>query len=427
MTDWRRVGDLVSFSGKGITPKYVEKSSIIVLNQKCIRNNRIDYSFSRFTNDEKSISETKFIQIGDILFNSTGQGTAGRCAFVKDLPSENRVVVDSHILIVRIPDYNEALCLCSELHSKESLIQSFMDGSTGQGELDKIRVFNLLTSLTSDQDLQKIISSLIIDLDQKIDINNQINNELESIAKLIYDYWFVQFDFPISAEQAKAMSKPKLEGRPYKSSGGKMEWSDELKREIPERWGVGSLSDLFQINPKESLSKNTEAQYIGMTSVPARGYMTEIPKRKPFGGGMKFRNNDVVVARITPCLENGKTALITLLDDNQIGFGSTEFIVLRGKERDLSSFASILARSDTFRKYAISKMTGTSGRKRLNGDSAGLFKLAIPTASLLDDFEYVIKPFFDKMTSNAKENQELSSLRDWLLPMLMNGQVRMGE
>jgi len=143
MNNWRKIENLLIYSGKGITPKYVDESSIIVLNQKCIRNHKIDYSFSRYTNDTKAINPNKFIQKGDILFNSTGQGTAGRSAFVDWLPENKRVITDSHILVLRMENYFEAKCLSYSFHSIEKDIMSFMDGSTGQGELDKIRVFNL--------------------------------------------------------------------------------------------------------------------------------------------------------------------------------------------------------------------------------------------------------------------------------------------
>jgi type I restriction enzyme S subunit len=160
-----------------------------------------------------------------------------------------------------------------------------------------------------------------------------------------------------------------------------------------------------------------------MNALPTSGFMTKPAKEKAFAGGMKFQNGDVVVARITPCLENGKTGLITLLDDDEIGFGSTEFIVLRGKPFDLKCFGACLSRSEEFRKHAISKMTGTSGRKRVNYSALEAFKMAIPDEKLLSDFERKITPFFEKMTVNTKENQKLAELRDWLLPMLMNGQV----
>jgi type I restriction enzyme S subunit len=259
--------------------------------------------------------------------------------------------------------------------------------------------------------VQQKVVNVLSNIDKKITLNNKINTELEAMAKLIYDYWFVQFDFPDA------------NGKPYKSSGGKMIYNEALKREIPDNWEGGSCSSLFKFNPTLSIKKGEIASHLDMNALPTSGYMTKNVKKKPFSGGMKFQNGDVVVARITPCLENGKTGLISLLDDNEIGFGSTEFIVLRGKSFDLKCFGACLARSEKFREFSISKMTGTSGRKRVNYTALELYKMPIPDETLLKDFEERIAPLFDKMTKNTRENQKLSEFRDWLLPMLMNGQV----
>jgi len=232
------------------------------------------------------------------------------------------------------------------------------------------------------------------------------------MAKTLYDYWFVQFDFP------------NANGKPYKTSGGKMVWSEELKREVPDGWEVDAAEHIFQFNPSLSLGKGTRGSYIDMNALPTYGYMTEEIQSKEFNGGMKFQNGDVVVARITPCLENGKTALITLLSNDEIGFGSTEFIVLRGRKRALSAFAAFVSRSEEFRKFAISNMTGTSGRKRVDAKTLANFKMTIPDMKVLSDFENIVAPFFQMLTKNTIENKQLKNLRDWLLPILMNGQVK---
>jgi len=262
---------------------------------------------------------------------------------------------------------------------------------------------------------QIVISKVLAKLDKKISLNNKINAELEAMAKLIYDYWFVQFDFPDA------------NGKPYKSSGGKMIYNEALKREIPDGWKSGNCSDLFNFNPTLSIKRGMLSSHIDMNALPTSGFMTKKVKKKPFSGGMKFQNGDVVIARITPCLENGKTGLISLLDENEIGFGSTEFIILRGQNFDLRCFGACLARSEKFRRYAISKMTGTSGRKRVNYTALESYEMPIPDEVLLKKFEGIIDPFFKKMTENTKENQELTKLRDWLLPMLMNGQVTVND
>jgi len=260
---------------------------------------------------------------------------------------------------------------------------------------------------------QQKIAAVLSVLDDKIELNNRINTELEQMAKTLYDYWFVQFDFPDA------------NGEPYKSSGGKMVYNEVLKRKVPgNSWRQGCLNDLANLNPPLSIKRNTIAPYIEMASIPTNGYMTEEPVQREFSGGIKFQNDDVVIARITPCLENGKTALITLLDGDNIGFGSTEFINIRGKSKCYKSYLALLSRSESFRNYAISKMTGTSGRKRVDAKDLSNFRLVIPPDDLLWKFGNTVDVFFEKMTFNTKQNQQLAALRDWLLPMLMNGQVK---
>ncbi|MBF0111764.1 MAG: restriction endonuclease subunit S, partial [Desulfamplus sp.] len=232
------------------------------------------------------------------------------------------------------------------------------------------------------------------------------------MAKTLYDYWFVQFDFPDK------------NGKPYKSSGGKMVWNEELKREIPEGWEIGVASDLFLFNPQISFSKHVIGSYIDMNALSTSGFMINEVQEKAFNGGVKFQNGDVIIARITPCLENGKTGLVTLLADDEIGFGSTEFIVIRGKMQVLSSFAACLSRSELFRKFAILNMTGTSGRKRIEAKTLETFGMTLPPDKLLSKFEKTVSQFFKIETINTKQNHYLSSLRDFLLPMLMNGQVK---
>ena len=299
-------------------------------------------------------------------------------------------------------------------------------GSTALPLLNKTDFDVLELPVHINKPTQQKIASVLSALDSKIELNNRINAELEAMAKTLYDYWFVQFDFPTSAEYAAAAGKPDKHGKPYKTSGGKMVWDEKLKREVPEGWEEGTLSDLFIINPTLSIKKDSWYSYIDMNALPTSGFMTKEIQSKEYKGGVKFQNGDLIVARITPCLENGKTGLISLLKDNEIGFGSTEFIVLRGKKLKLSCFAAFLSRSELFRKYAIANMLGTSGRKRVEGSKLGVFPIAKPPIELLKKFETLLNPFFEKTTINTKENQTLSSLRDWLLPMLMNGQVKVG-
>lgn len=362
---------------------------------------------------------------GDLVF--TQRGTIGQVALVPHAQYDRYLISQSQMKLSVDPNKACGLFLfyafCTEDQQNYIQQNAIRTGvpHTNLGILRNTPV--RIPSLAVQKGIARVLSTL----DAKIELNQRINEELEGMAKLLYDYWFVQFDFPMTAAQAAALGKPKLTGKPYRASGGKMVYNQTLKREIPEGWTDGTAASIFTFNPSISLRDGTIAGFFDMDAVPTRGFMTKAVQRKAFSGGTKFSNGDVVIARITPCLENGKTALITQLEDGHVGFGSTEFIVMRGKRGSLSAFCACFARSENFRKFAILNMTGTSGRKRVEASSLKSFTLPIPPIELLSSFEHTCEPMFQMMTTNEKENQELTQLRDWLLPMLMNGQVTVGR
>ncbi|MGK0269594.1 MAG: type I restriction enzyme S subunit [Cocleimonas sp.] len=413
MNSWKPVSEFVNYVAKGITPKYVDESSVVVINQRCIRNNIIDFSLIQYTDDTRNISEEKYLKVGDILVNSTGTGTAGRCAFVSELPGDKKYIVDSHVLVLRCDSYEIARCLSYILFSFEKTLMSFVTGSSGQSELDKIILLSLLTRMTVDSETLLKSSELISNLENKILINNKINKKLEFISSNTFDLWFTQFDFP------------DVSGKPYRSSGGQMKFDEKLRMNIPAHWDGGLVQDICTVNPKLSLPKGVESSYIDMNALPVSGFMTKRVKKKECTGGAKFQNNDVVVARITPCLENGKTALISLLDDDEVGFGSTEFIVIRGKKKPLYCFIACLARSERFRKYAIKNMLGTSGRKRVEPSVIRTFGLPKPCGATIELFEEKMEPLFDRMTANTKENESLVKFRDTFIPKILDGNIHL--
>lgn len=407
----------VGFVGS-MQKEYVDKG-VPLLRSLNIKPYKLDLSDIKFISEEfhQKISKSS-LKKNDVVVVRTGlPGTS--CVIEGDVRELNCSDLVSDLVIVRTNSekvdpyylsfyFNSIAKKFVNNHAVGAIQQHFNVGSAKKMIID-------LPSIRT----QRKISTVLNRVNKKIELNNRFNTELEAMAKLIYEYWFVQFDFPFDFAQGKSDSN----GKPYKSSGGKMVWNKELKREIPEGWERGDLKDLADFNPSLKIERNSEAPYIGMTSISTTGYMTDVPEKKEFSGGIKFQNGDVVVARITPCLENGKTALITLLGEGSIGFGSTEFINIRAKEKSHISFLAILSRSDSFRHYAISKMTGTSGRKRVDANELAKFQLPVPPDDLLKKYGDLVDPYFQKMTSNSKQNHELASLRDWLLPMLMNGQV----
>lgn len=262
---------------------------------------------------------------------------------------------------------------------------------------------------------QQEIASVLSSLDTKIELNNRINSELESMAKTIYDYWFVQFDFPYDF----AKGRPDINGKPYKSSGGKMVWNEELKREVPEGWGAGELIDIANITmgqspPGESYNEIGEGVifYQGCTDFgtrfPSIRQYTTQPTRFAKQGDILLSVRAPVgtmnIALSDCCIGRGLAALSS--KDNCTSF---LFEVLRNLKQ-------IFDRRNT---------DGTTFGAITKDD---LFSLTVvkPTKDVLINFNSITQSVFEKQNSIALENQQLASLRDWLLPMLMNGQVRVG-
>lgn len=393
MDSSRRIAEIICYQGKGVTPKYVDDSSIIVLNQKCIRNNKIDYKFAQFIDDNKNYNEAKFLKIGDILVNSTGQGTAGRVSFVKSLPADKRVIVDSHILVLRLDNYFEAKCLNYNLFFIEKTLQTFMDGSTGQGEFDKLRLFNIKVNYPADLPTQRKIASVLSALDDKIELNNKLNAELEAMAKTLYDYWFVQFDFP------------NAEGKPYKASGGKMVYNEQLKREIPEGWEVNHLDALvnFTTGKLDSNAEDLRGEYLFFTCA-------SLPSKT---NTYKFDKDALLIAGNNA---NGNFHL------NRY---SGKFDAYQRTYVLSSECPAHLEVAYQLLKYELKSLKSKGNGSQTKFLTIGMLKNIYVsfTDTVIENFGLRVVPIYKRQQNALKQNQELASLRDWLLPMLMNGQV----
>jgi type I restriction enzyme S subunit len=130
-----------------------------------------------------------------------------------------------------------------------------------------------------------------------------------------------------------------------------------------------------------------------------------------------------LLARITPCLENGKTALVDFLPDGQVGWGSTEYIVLRAKQPFPLSYVYYLARTEAFREHAIQSMSGSSGRQRVQAEAVARFGVPIPPDGIAAQFGQLVAPFLDTIRANDKQSRTLAEVRDLLLPKLLSGEV----
>jgi type I restriction enzyme S subunit len=275
---------------------------------------------------------------------------------------------------------------------------------------------------------QHAIAHILGTLDDKIELNRRMNETLESMARALFKAWFVDFE-PVRAKLEgrwrRGQSLPGLPAHLYDIFPDRL--VDSELGEIPEGWEVVPVSRLIEFNPTEPLKKGIEAPYIEMASLPTTGCWPERPVIRPFGSGMRFRNGDTLLARITPCLENGKTAFIQCLPDNIAGWGSTEYIVMRSKRSVPPEFGYLLARDDAFREQAIRSMTGTSGRQRIQADSIATFKIvAPPNSDVWDAFSCIVTLQFKSIKTNAEAIENLSQLRDTLLPKLISGKLQVG-
>jgi type I restriction enzyme S subunit len=190
----------------------------------------------------------------------------------------------------------------------------------------------------------------------------------------------------------------------------------------PSECGV-AVSDLIAVNPSRNLKKGTVATYIGMSDLPANSAIVPNWGRRPFGSGQRFRNGDVLMARITPCLENGKTAVVDMLDEGEVGWGSTEYVVLAPAGALSTPWVYCLARSEPVRTFAIRSMSGTSGRQRFSADAVDHYRIAAPTSGALKEFNSLAVPAFEIMAQLRDESRTLSVLRDALLPGLLTGRI----
>lgn len=144
---------------------------------------------------------------------------------------------------------------------------------------------------------------------------------------------------------------------------------------------------------------------------------------KPYNGGMRFTNGDTLLARITPCLENGKTAFVDFLNEDEIAFGSTEYIVLAPRNGVPPEMLYCIARYPAFVDYAVKNMNGSSGRQRVSAETIGQFPLPVFAEDNLSTFREAVTPMFLRMRNNSLENMRLAELRDALLPKLMSGEI----
>ncbi len=176
-----------------------------------------------------------------------------------------------------------------------------------------------------------------------------------------------------------------------------------------------TLSEIANVNPTRTLSKGCIAKCYDMSCLPTRGCVPEGGEMKAYNGGVRFQNGDTLIARITPCLENGKAAYINILNDKEVAFGSTEYIVFSPVDTMPSSFYYFLIRSKKFRTFALQYMNGSSGRQRVSGDELAAFPLTKPSQEALSRFDMVAKPVLEQFKVASLEINRLNALQQLII------------
>ena len=368
----------------------------------------VENSF-RYVTKEKAKSFNKAIaKRGDIVI--THRGTLGQISYIQnDSKFEEYVISQSQFKVRVNQKLVDPIYLVYYFHTNEGQRRLLANKChVGVPALAQATTnFRLIEIPLPDLSIQHKIASVLSSLDSKIELNNRINAELEGMAKLLYDYWFVQFDFP------------NAEGKPYKSSGGKMIWNGELKREVPEGWEVGTLLDIADYANGLPCQKfrpdgHEFLRVIKIREMNEGGFSDNSEQVKPDIPAKSIIENGDVLFSWSASLE------VKIWTGGKGALNQHIFKVTSSKYPKSFYYFQLVNYLQHFKMMAENRKT-TMGH--ITQEHLQQSRIAIPPKALTQELDKIIAPLFEMKIKNDIENERLSSLRDWLLPMLMNGQI----
>lgn len=381
-----------------------------------IRGNNLTTDYKKFNDDgfvfltEEKADELKSDAIkGDILF--TAAGTIGQVGMIPQSAKYDRYVISNKQLRFRVdpekadPDY-VYYWLASPWIYKTIIARN--TGSTVP--LINLGIIKSLpVSLPKDIIEQKKIASILANIDEKIALNNRINAELEAIAKTLYDYWFVQFDFPDT------------NGKPYKTSGGKMVYNATLKREIPAGWRTLRLNELLQNGADSTGSDtfNTDVPYTPIDALPMKkmSFGDAYSSDKANTSLIKYKRNDILIGAMRVYFHR---VCIAPFD----GITRTTTLVLRPNKKDFLPYIYQVCNEEKTINIAAKISVGTQQPYVNWENSLENLVIAYPEDdSLIQRYSSAMGDLVKRVISGEKESSKLKKLREWLLPLLMNGQI----
>ncbi len=364
--------------------EFSDSGYCLFLSTKNVRAIGFDFSDCQFISKERDeLLRKGRLQRNDIVL--TTRGTIGNLGFFNEKVSYERIRINSGMVIIR-PGVDKLLPAFN-FYTFRKLQSDFLTFTSGSAQPQlPIRDLKEIEISIPSLEEQKAIASVLSSLDDKIDLLHRQNTTLEAMAETLFRQWFVE--------------------------------------KAQEGWEESTIDKIIEFNPPRKLSKGQVAPYLDMAGLDTTNFSATGWYLREFSSGTKFINNDTLLARITPCLENGKTGYVAFLSENEVGWGSTEFIVLRPKLGIHPFFAYVLARYQDFRDYAEGCMEGSSGRQRVNIDHLKQYQIRIPSNEIIKCFNEAVSAITPKLELNAKQIQTLEKLRENLLPKLMSGEVR---
>ena len=379
----------------------------------------IEISSGKNISEQLFISSEKYFEIkskfpvpqeNDVLI--TAVGTIGEILVVKD---PNFYFKDGNLIWLRNINFDIIDIDYLYYFFKSDLFQKTIKYNN-IGAVQKALTIDFLKTVKitlPSLDNQRKLVSVLKSIDKKILLNNQINQELEAMAKTLYDYWFVQFDFPDQS------------GNPYKSSGGKMFYNQELKREIPEGWGVEKLGELAQfkngINYEKTSSGSEKVKIINVRNISSSTiFINQTDLDEIFLENDKSTNfivNEGMIL-ITRSGIPGATRLVSELEAKTVYSG----FIIASEVNDLINKNLIFYYLKNVEEVLKNQSAGTI-MKNISQSVLTDMIVSLPPQNVLLKFNSIIDNLLEQMKNVQRQNQELTQLRDWLLPMLMNGQV----
>lgn len=384
---------------------------------------RIDFSKCDYIdeNAKKIINRRSDIRIGDILFSS--RAPIGHCHLIKEEP--DYYDIGESIFSIRVkkeivlPEY-----LCLYL-SSDFFVKLASKNTTGS-IISEIRITDLMNTsiIVPPIDEQSFISNCLNTIDRKIELNDLMSNDLQEMAETIYNYWFVQFDFPDE------------NGKPYKSSGGKMKWCEQLKVEVPDMWEISTLKGKYSI--ERGLSYTSKDIETG-DGIPMINLACIDINRNYRVGELKYHNGKVSDADmlqkddlLIACTDLTRNAdivgspILVPDDDNEYTYSMDIAKMIPNPKYFNRYYLYMALRTDFYHNY-IKKWASGTNVLHLNLDGIEWYTTWIPSIELQEKYANIVKDIHKKKSNILKQNQELSLLRQYLLPLLMNGQLGIKE